>query len=1075
MNKKLLQKIVALICTLFLLTGVSTADNGILFLPSGVLVIEEESFSGISATTVVIPKGTNEIGPRAFNPSDGLTDVYLPDEKLAIADDAFVPGADITFHVYLGSANIEWAQEHGYETQLITEAAPTPSSDAWKQVNDTISTEAVSALNDNLFGTSRLILKTTGDEIPSLDRYNPKKIIALGNHLHVIQFYNHNDAGACCEALRAWDGCQYVEADYFLSSTDSTGGDEVNSASINTDDPMGFQKYTEYLGDDVGHVKIAIIDSGVNANQVDCTVSSDSYDFITNQNKTTGFASMHGTNVAKKLVSCFGTLKNHLTILSYRVENPSNGAISYIQMGEALLQAREDGANFANISIAGESAYSDAQDNEFLRECINLFGSSRVIAAAGNFAVSAHRFIPGKYCISATGVSLVDGQLMRSSGTATNAVYGGFETTTSMAAPMVTAALALNYLDPDRTNTIDNALEPVATIQKGMPDLAKLAIKLVDEIVINDGYPIDTVYTPNEYDRIYYSVNPAGATVSTVTIASTNTSVLQVVSNNGNNVRIRTIGPGTAELVFTSDDGNAEKRVQIQVIQPPTSVTISGNTGEVLKQGQTMALTAEVLPANANDRTVTWSSSNNSIATVSDNGIVAQVGDGTVTITATANGDPIITDSISVTVSSEIPISGVTIAPAGGISTLYVGKTAGTVQMNAAVQPESASQEVTWASSDTSVATISDSGLVTARGRGTTTITAASVSGGAKGYYEINVIQLPVSLTISGATTVVEGNEIQLTGTLAPSNCNNTTINWSTSNTGIATVTTTGKVRGITAGSAVITASSAADGTVAATWTVTVQPATFTVTLNANGGSCSVSSFTATRNVKLGDSLKTPTRSYYAFDGWFTAIDGGSKVTADTVYSAANNITLYAHWTANPWSDWVLESQVPSGAATRASKTQYRYRDTYAQYSEWSAWSLWDTTAQTASDLKEVETATKRKWWAAQCKSCGRNNPYWGSDTKCKKCGKYMPSSNTKHVFYNTDDSSGSTIDGRANGRYYDGKPYWRTDDMRTCYRYRTRTVSYPWGNWTGWSDTYVSATDSRQVETRILVRYQNP
>lgn len=77
-------------------------------------------------------------------------------------------------------------------------------------------------------------------------------------------------------------------------------------------------------------------------------------------------------------------------------------------------------------------------------------------------------------------------------------------------------------------------------------------------------------------------------------------------------------------------------------------------------------------------------------------------------------------------------------------------------------------------------------------------------------------------------------------------------------------------------------------------------PNQFTLTYNANGGSCS----TATKSLTFGDSygmLPTPTRTHYTFDGWYTAASGGTKVSADTTPISATNATIYAHWTLVPY------------------------------------------------------------------------------------------------------------------------------------------------------------------------------
>lgn len=79
-----------------------------------------------------------------------------------------------------------------------------------------------------------------------------------------------------------------------------------------------------------------------------------------------------------------------------------------------------------------------------------------------------------------------------------------------------------------------------------------------------------------------------------------------------------------------------------------------------------------------------------------------------------------------------------------------------------------------------------------------------------------------------------------------------------------------------------------------------VSAGNWTVSFNANGGSCSTTSKAAICGDAYG-TLPTPTRANYQFVGWYTSASGGSKVTSSTVYSRKSNQTLYAHWTKNTY------------------------------------------------------------------------------------------------------------------------------------------------------------------------------
>ena len=105
---------------------------------------------------------------------------------------------------------------------------------------------------------------------------------------------------------------------------------------------------------------------------------------------------------------------------------------------------------------------------------------------------------------------------------------------------------------------------------------------------------------------------------------------------------------------------------------------------------------------------------------------------------------------------------------------------------------------------------------------------------------------------------------------------------------------------------------------------------TLKVTFNANGGSVSTSNKTCNKGDTYG-SLPKPTRDYYTFDGWYTSISGGTKVTSSTSVSMSGNQTLYARWNENSWSDWT--TKLPSNVNSNEYEIKYRYRD--LMYTGW--------------------------------------------------------------------------------------------------------------------------------------------
>ena len=173
---------------------------------------------------------------------------------------------------------------------------------------------------------------------------------------------------------------------------------------------------------------------------------------------------------------------------------------------------------------------------------------------------------------------------------------------------------------------------------------------------------------------------------------------------------------------------------------PVSSVSISGSgvsDGKLsLKLGASVQLTATVTPSNATDKTVSWTSSNSSVAKVSDGKITA-VKAGTATITATAGGK---TASVVVAVADNpVPVESVSVSGDGVSDGKLSLKSGASAQLTATVKPDDATdRKVTWTSSDSSVANVMGTGVVTAGSKaGKATVTATA--GGKSASVEVTV------------------------------------------------------------------------------------------------------------------------------------------------------------------------------------------------------------------------------------------------------------------------------------------------------------------------------------------------
>jgi len=145
----------------------------------------------------------------------------------------------------------------------------------------------------------------------------------------------------------------------------------------------------------------------------------------------------------------------------------------------------------------------------------------------------------------------------------------------------------------------------------------------------------------------------------------------------------------------------------------------------------------------------------------------------------------------------------------------------------------------------------------------------------------------------------------------------------------------------------------------------------FNISFDANEGTCNTSSIIAYCGMEIGD-LPTPTRDYYTFDGWYTEKENGNKVQSTTIFDSVSDITLYAHWTENPLSDWVTASSIPSDAQIVNTKWKYRESKTSSssslsgytpngsdwKWSDYGSWSSWSRSSVSSSDSRQVDTKT---------------------------------------------------------------------------------------------------------------------
>lgn len=180
---------------------------------------------------------------------------------------------------------------------------------------------------------------------------------------------------------------------------------------------------------------------------------------------------------------------------------------------------------------------------------------------------------------------------------------------------------------------------------------------------------------------------------------------------------------------------------------PVTGIKVSPDTLTLTKKGETAQLTAEVTPSYADNKRVTWQSSDEKVATVDENGKVTAVGNGTATITATSVSGSY-TATVSVTVKIPVEIQKLTIEAEKETLT----KIGESTELKVKIEPENADlQKLIWKSDNEKVATTDENGKVTAVGNGTAEITVTTEDGKITASIMITV-KVPDEPTINKST-----------------------------------------------------------------------------------------------------------------------------------------------------------------------------------------------------------------------------------------------------------------------------------------------------------------------------------
>ena len=393
---------------------------------------------------------------------------------------------------------------------------------------------------------------------------------------------------------------------------------------------------------------------------------------------------------------------------------------------------------------------------------------------------------------------------------------------------------------------------------------------------------------------------------------------------NGTPVGVDHVYKVTANEMYVGASGNIRtvnvwKRVGGDG-QQVTGITLSA-TELSLQPGATKQLTATISPADAANTNVTWESSNTAVATVGSSGIVTGVANGTCTITCRAMDGSGVKAECQVTVgsSSGTPVTSITLSQTS--LTLSVGSTQ---TLTATVLPANATNKsVTWTSSNTSVATVSQAGTVSAVASGSTTIVCSAKDGsGVYAECQVNVtVGTPVtSITLNQtAIALTVGGSQTLTATVLPADATNKTLAWSSNDTSVASVNDSGKVTAHTRGTCTITCRATDGSGVKATCAVTVSAATSGTTDGHDWVDLGLPDGTRWATCNIGADTPEEKGNYYAWGETTPKADYSFDTYqwCNGTYNTMTKYCIHAGYGYNGFRDGLTELEPEDDAATQ--------------------------------------------------------------------------------------------------------------------------------------------------------------
>ncbi len=412
-------------------------------------------------------------------------------------------------------------------------------------------------------------------------------------------------------------------------------------------------------------------------------------------------------------------------------------------------------------------------------------------------------------------------------------------------------------------------------------------VNLTEEIVVDfkaESISLDKTnitLNNNKPVKLNEKVLPEYTNNKKVTWSSSNEKIARV-DDNGNVTAVvseNPLGQGTCKITATTTDGtNLSASCDVTVDIKAESIGFSLTSYTITNLGQTPSFTPKILPENTANKNVTWKSSDTSIATVSSSGVITAVSNGTCKIIATTKDGTNLSASMDVTV--DIKANSVALDK----TSMQITSQNSINKLVATVTPSQASQKVAWSSSNGNIAKVDSKGRVTPVSNGTCKIIATTTDGTNK------TASCDVTVDVKFVTGIsFEFNSYTITNVnqtpafnpkITPSDAEDKNVRWSSSNTKVATVSSSGVIKAAGNGTCKITATTTDGTNLSASFNITVNIKATKITLDKTKIELTTGKETEKITPSIEPSIANKNVKYTSSDESIATVNSDGVVTA---------------------------------------------------------------------------------------------------------------------------------------------------------------------------------------------------